>query len=125
MQANKAIGMSTLNDELGTLIEARKITMEEGLSKAVDKDDLLRRFRSGLTLSGDPSRGFMVQAVKPGSPGADAGVQRGDVILEINGIPGKDHTLDELRRSFRTDGAHQLVVGRSGKKVKLVLELRR
>ncbi len=125
MQANKGIGMSTLNDELGTLIEARKITMEEGLSKAVDKDDLLRRFRSGLTLGGDPSRGFQVQAVKPGTPGADAGVQRGDVILEINGIPGKDHTLDELRRSFRSDGAHQLVVERSGKRVKLVLELKR
>jgi twitching motility protein PilT len=125
MQANKAIGMSTLNDELGSLIEARKITMEEGLSKAVDKDDLLRRFRSGVTVSGDPSRGFRVQAVKPGSPGADAGIQRGDAILEVGGIPGKDHTLDELRRILRSDGQHQLVVERGGKRVKLVLELRR
>jgi twitching motility protein PilT len=125
MQAGKAQGMSTLNDELGTLIEARKITMEEALSKAVDKDDLLRRFRSGLTLSGDPSRGFQLQAVKPASPGADAGLQRGDVILEVNGIPAKDHTLDDLRRIFRSDGQHQLVVQRSGKRVKAVLELRR
>jgi twitching motility protein PilT len=125
MQAGKAQGMSTLNDELGTLIEARKVTMEEALSKAVDKDDLLRRFRSGVTLGGDPSRGYRVQAVKPGSPGADAGIQRGDEILEFGGIPGKDHTLDDLRRSFRSDGQHQLVVERSGKRVKLVLELRR
>jgi S1-C subfamily serine protease len=78
-----------------------------------------------VTLGGDPSRGYRVQAVKPGSPGADAGIQRGDEILEYNGIPGKDHTLDDLRRSFRSDGQHQLVVERSGKRVKLVLELKR
>jgi twitching motility protein PilT len=127
MQANKAMGMSTLNDELGTLIEARKITMEEGLSKAVDKEDLRRRFRSGITLAGDPSAAgrFRVVAVKPGSPGADAGFQRGDAILEVNGVPGKDHTLDELRRILRSDGQHQVSVERSGKRVKLVLELRR
>jgi C-terminal processing protease CtpA/Prc len=127
MQAGKAQGMSTLNDELGTLTEARKVSMEEALSKAVDKDDLLRRFRSGVTLGKDPSGAgrFRVMAVKPASPGADAGIQRGDVIFEIGGIPGRDHTLDDLRRSFRSDGQHQLVVERSGKRVKLVLELRR
>jgi S1-C subfamily serine protease len=99
--------------------------MEEALSKAIDKDDLLRRFRSGITLSGDPSRGYKVQAVKPGSPGADTGFQRGDTILEVDGVPGKDHTLDDMRRAFRSDGERRISVERGGKRVKLVLELHR
>ena len=37
-QASKAQGMALLNDEVGKLVEARKITMEEALSKAVDKE---------------------------------------------------------------------------------------
>jgi twitching motility protein PilT len=127
MQANKALGMSTLNDELGALVEARKITMEEALANAVDKEDLQRRFRSGLTLGVDPSAAgrLRVMAVAPASPGAEAGLQRGDALVEIDGRPAQGYALDDARRTLRSEGVHPLVVERSGKRLKVNLELRR
>jgi C-terminal processing protease CtpA/Prc len=127
MQANRALGMALLNDELARLIEAKKITMEEALSKAVDKDDLQRRFRSGVTLAADPPalQRFRVMAVNPKSPGEEAGLLRGDYIVEIGNKPAAEFTLDEVRMQLRTDGKHPLTVERAGKRLKLTLELRR
>jgi twitching motility protein PilT len=127
MQASKGMGMALLNDELGKLVEQRKITMEEALAAAVDKEDLHRRFRSGLTFSAEPPdfKRFRVMAVAPDSPGAAAGFERGDFLVEINTKPSAELTLDEVRLLFRSDGRHQLVVERGGKRVKLGLELKR
>ena len=95
------------------------------MAAAVDKDDLVRRFRSGITLASDPKNReqFRVMAVKPESPGAKAELQRGDLILEVNTRPAKEFTLEDVRSVFRTDGRHAIVVERSGKRVKLTLEL--
>jgi twitching motility protein PilT len=127
MQASKAQGMTLLNDELGRLVEARKVTLEEALSKAVDKEDLLRRFRSGVTLAVDPIEKSRVRVmlVTPGSPGAEAGLQRGDAITEIDGKPIGEMTLDQARQVFRSEGRHQLGAERAGKKIKVMLELHR
>ena len=125
MQSNRAIGMTLLNDELARLIEARKITMEDALSGTVEKKDLEKRFRSGVTLAADPQSAdrFRVIAVNPRSPGADVGLARGMMILEINSKPARQYTLDDVRLIFRTDGSHSLTVERGGKRVKLTLEL--
>ena len=125
MTTGKAAGMSVLNDELARLIEEKKVTYEEGLAAAVDKKDLQNRFRSGVTLAEDPSRkdGVRVSGITPGSPGAQAGLQRGMLIVELNGKPAGDMTLDEARHVFRIDGQHILTVERSGKRVKLTLQL--
>jgi C-terminal processing protease CtpA/Prc len=119
--------MSTLNDELGRLVEAKKITFPEALAAAVDKDDLHRRFRSGVTLAGDPpdNERFRVMVVAPDMPGAQAGLQRGDAIVEVDGRPAKEITLEEMRQLFRSDGQRKLTVDRAGKRVKLVMELKR
>src|SRR6185503_13686937 len=72
MQVSRGIGMSLLNDELQHAIEGHKVDMEEALSKALDKEDLARRFRTGLTL-GQASltdETFRVVSVVPDSPGA-------------------------------------------------------
>jgi len=126
MQASKALGMALLNDELARLVDAKKIEMSEALEKAVDKDDLQRRYRSGLTLAADPrGTAFRVMVVKPESPAAEAGLSRGDLLVEIGPKPASEYTLDELRLLFRSDGRHQLTVERGGKRVKLIMELRR
>ena len=52
MQASKALGMALLNDELGRLVEAKKIEMDEALAASVDKDDL----RAPLPQRRDPGR---------------------------------------------------------------------
>jgi twitching motility protein PilT len=126
MQASKEKGMTTLNDELGKLIEAKKIDMEEALSKAIDKEGLLARFRSGITLAVEPPGDkFRVMEVKPNTPGAAADLHRGDVIFEINQKPGGEFTLEEVRQMFRSDGRYVLGVDRAGKKVRITMELKR
>jgi C-terminal processing protease CtpA/Prc len=125
MQISKALGMSLLNDELYRLIEAGKVEMAEAVSKAVDKEDLLRRYRTGLTLTqASPAADtFRVSAVAAGSPGANAGLARGDEIIELDGKPSQQFTLDEMKAAIRIDGKRNLTVVRDGKRVKLVMEL--
>jgi twitching motility protein PilT len=126
MQANKAHGMQLLNDELGRLVETKKIEMAEAMSKSVDKDDLARRFRSGVTLSQDQTTGaFRVMVLVPASPGSEAGLERGDLVTEIDGVAAKEMSLDQARQSFRIDGKHMLLVERGGKRLKMTIELKR
>ncbi len=47
MQMGKAQGNCLLNDELATLVREKKITREEALSKAADKDDLSKQLDAG------------------------------------------------------------------------------
>jgi twitching motility protein PilT len=126
MQAARGQGMSLLNDELMRLVESKTISMAEATAKAVDKQEFLRRFRSGVTLAEEPGRAgvFRVMQVEPESPGAEAGLARGDLIVELDGKP-IPYNLDQLRVVFRSDGRHALSVDRAGKRRPLVLELKR
>jgi twitching motility protein PilT len=127
MQASKGSGMALLNDELAKLIDAKKIDMEEALAAAVDKDDLVRRYRSGVTLAAVPNDAskFRVVAVKEASPGSEAGLERGDFLLEVDQKPCSHMTLEELRVIFKVEGRRILTVERAGKRVKLTFELKR
>jgi twitching motility protein PilT len=125
MQINKGMGMQLLNDELAQLIETGKVDMDEAVAAAVDKDDLSRRFRTGITL-GQASLAdetFRVMSVAPSSPGAQAGMSRGDHVIELDGKPSKEFTLDEMRKAIRLDGKRQVTVNRDGKRFRLVMEL--
>ncbi len=127
MQASRGLGMQLMNDELARMIDAKKITFDEGLAAAVDKEDLAKRFRSGVTLAPDPpaNERLRVMAVAPGSPGSMATLQRGDYILEIDKRQVKDMDFEDARTIFRTDGRHEIWVERSGKRVKLLMDLSR
>jgi twitching motility protein PilT len=126
IQTNKAMGMQLLNDVLSEMIEGRKIDLKDALSHAVDKKDLEKRFRNGLSISADPAGGdrFRVVDVRPNSPAFFAGLRRGTLIFEIDSRPATAYSLDEARRALRADGTHPLSVSDgSGKKVKINLEL--
>ncbi len=126
MQAGRALGMSLLNDDLARHVDARKIELEEALSKATDKDELVKRYRSGLTIAADPDgERFRVMAVKADSPAATAGLTRGDVIVEIEQRPAKSYSLDEARVFLRSDGRHNIGIERAGRRLKVVMELTR
>jgi twitching motility protein PilT len=127
MQSSRAQGMSLLNDELMRLVEGKKIELSEAMAAAVDKPDMARRFRSGVTLAAEPPAldRFRVIAVTAGSPGAEAGLTRGDLIVEIAGKPSNTYSLDEVRQLFRSDGKHLLTVDRGGKRRPVTLELKR
>ena len=126
MQASRGQGMCLLNDELMHLVEAKTVEMAEAVSKAVDKADLIRRFRSGVTLAAEPGHPgiFRVMQVESESPGAEAGLTRGDMIVELEGKPIA-YDLEQLRVVFRTDGRHVMTVERSGKRRPLTLDLKR
>ena len=126
MQAGRAQGMSMLNDELMHLIESKTIDLAEAMAKAVDKPDLVRRFRSGVTLAEEPQApgSFRVVQVDPDSPGAEAGLTRGDLIVELDGKPIA-YNLEQMRVVFRTDGRHVMTVERGGKRRPVILELKR
>ncbi len=126
IQINKAMGMQLLNDVLSELVETRKIELKEAMAHAIDKKDLEKRFRNGLSIATDPAGGdrFRVVDVKPNSPAFFAGLRRGTLIFEIDGRPATAYSLDEARRALRADGTHPLSVSDgSAKKVKINLEL--
>ncbi len=114
MQAARGQGMTLLNDELMRLVEIKKIEFAEALARAVDKQDITRRFRSGLTVADDPQStgNFRITQVTAGSPGAEAGLSRGDLIVEIAGKPAAQWSLEEVRQLFRSDGKHILGIER-------------
>ena len=46
-------------------------------------------------------------------------------MVEILGKPASEFTIDEARAIFRSDGQHAMAVERGGKRLKLMLELKR
>ena len=99
MQASKGAGHGRCSTtSWRSSSDAKKIDMDEALAASVDKDDLVRRYRSGVTLAavaGDASR-FRVIAVQEASPASEAGLERGDLLLELDQKPCGEMTLEEL-----------------------------
>ncbi len=122
MQSGKAAGNALLNDTLAQLVEEKKVDLAEALSKAVDKEDLAKRFRVGLKFVDDPN-GLKIVSVQPNSPSAEIGLSRGDVILEIDTRPAKEFSVEEAKQTLRLETKHPLVVLKDGKRVKLVLDM--
>jgi hypothetical protein len=71
-------------------------------------------------------RTFEVHSVVDGGPAADAGIRRGDTVVELDGKPTADMTLEQIRESFKSAGATRtLVVQRPGERRTVKLRLRR
>ena len=84
--------------------------------------------KSGLTIvaRGPGLKQFQVVAVQPGTPGAHAGIQRGDVIAGIDEEPAADLTLVEIRELFREAGrTRKLALDRKGQSLQVSISLRR
>ena len=72
----------------------------------------------------DEARGAMVSAVYPDDPADKAGVEKGDIILEINSESIDDpRGLTRLIGSLKPDAKVVIVVWRDAKKVELVTKL--
>lgn len=83
---------------------------------------------SGLTLQaqGPDLSTFEIRRVLPGSPGGEAGLQAGDVLLALDGRPVKELTLQGVRQLFRQGGKeYALSVFRQGRLLQIHLKCRR
>jgi len=69
---------------------------------------------------------FEVASVEPGTPGAEAGVQKGDIIAGIDEEPAADLTLTSIRALFRQVGhKYKLLIQRNGQSVQVTVQMRR
>ena len=83
---------------------------------------------SGLSLvaSGPGLKRFEVVAVQPGSPGASAKVQKGDVIAGVDMEPAADFSLADLRGLFTQVGhTYKLLLDRNGQEVQVSMQMHR
>lgn len=96
------------------------------LEKAANFDDAFETDMSGLALiAGGPNlETVTIARVLEASPAAEAGLQVGDQVLEVDKQPPPD--LPTLRTWLRQDGRElELLVSRGGEKVSCKLKLRR
>ena len=83
---------------------------------------------SGITVaaSGPGLRTFEVTQVRSGTPGAEAGLQKGDIIAGVDEDPAADLSLAQLRDLFRQFGhPYKLTVERNDQTLHLTLKLKR
>ena len=108
------IGGGLLRRFTVTLDYARQIAIFDSNSeiRTDDHEDM-----SGISVAaGGPNlKRFEVVLVRPGSPAADAGVQKGDVIAGVDDEAAADMTLSAVRGLFRQVGhKYKLLIERNG-----------
>jgi hypothetical protein len=83
---------------------------------------------SGLAIvagSSNPRR-FEVVDIEPRSPGANAGIQKGDVIAGIDDEPAADLSLAAIRELFRQTGhKYKLLIERNNQTLTVQIQMRR
>jgi len=83
---------------------------------------------SGISLiaRGPGLKTFEVAEVRRGTPGSDAGVQKGDIIAGIDEDPAADLSLAEIHDLFRQlVRPYKLTIERNGQTLTLTMKLRR
>lgn len=108
-----------------TLDYARQVAIFDSNSeiRTDDHEDM-----SGISVAagGSNLKRFEVVQVRPGSPAADAGVQKGDVIAGVDDEAAADMTLAALRNLFHQVGhKYKLLIERNGKSQSIGVTMRR
>ena len=84
--------------------------------------------RSGLSIiaTGPKFNDYLIQNVLPNSPGAEAGIQRGDEIIRIRRTPVSFFSLGDIQRILQKKPGKKIriVVNREGKHLKKTITLR-
>jgi len=102
----------------------QQIIFEPNSERRVDEIEDM----SGVSLvaTGPGLRRFEVTQVRSGTPGAEAGLQKGDVIAGIDEDPAADLSLMQVRDLFRQVGhPYKLTVERNDQTLHLTMKLKR
>jgi hypothetical protein len=84
--------------------------------------------KSGMSLvaQGSNLRTFVVTQVRPGTPAADVGIQKGDILAGVDDEPAANITLADARELFRRIGyKDKLLLERNGQEIHVTLQTRR
>ncbi|HVB55905.1 MAG TPA: PDZ domain-containing protein [Candidatus Acidoferrales bacterium] len=102
----------------------KKIMLESNIHLAEeDEED-----KSGISVvaKGDRLKTFEIVQVQPGTPAAEAGIQKGDVIAGVDTDAAADLTLAEIRELFRQVGhKYNLLIQRNGQTQQIAIQTRR
>jgi len=80
----------------------------------------------GVIAKGPGLKTFEIVQVLPGSPAAEAGIQKGDLIAGIGDDAAADLTLTSVRSLFRQVGhKYKLLLERGGKNFEVTIQMRR
>jgi C-terminal processing protease CtpA/Prc len=102
----------------------RQMILDPG-SKYPD-DDSADMSGISMVAKGPGLKTFEVIAVAPGTPAADAKIQKGDVIAGIDTDPAADLTLLEVRNLFQQVGhSYKLLLERNGQEIPVTIQMRR
>jgi hypothetical protein len=91
-------------------------------------EDYEQEDKSGIAVvaKGSGLLTFEVASVQPGTPGAEGGVLKGDIIAGIDDEPAADLTLASIRALFRQVGhKYKLLIQRNGQSVQVTVQMRR
>ena len=102
----------------------QRVILEPNLqfNHSIDED------MSGLSLvaQGANLKTFVVVQVQPGTPGADAAIQQGDVIVAVDDEAAADLTLAAIRDLFRQIGhEYKLLIDRKGQSLTISIKMHR
>lgn len=89
--------------------------------------DLITPATSGLGLiaEGADYKTFRIDDLLEDSPATEAGFQKGDVILAVDGHPAAEFTLTLLHQTLEKPGSHKLTVRRGEQTLQITLMCRR
>jgi len=108
------IGGGMLRRFTVTLDYARQVAIFDSNSE-IRTDDHEDMSGISVTAAGPDLKRFEVVLVRPGSPAADAGVQKGDVVAGVDDEAAADMSLSALRGLFRQVGhKYKLLIERNG-----------
>ena len=114
-----AIPINTAKSVVDEILQYGRVRFTwTGISVSSVTPEVARRFGSAVT------GGLLVEKVEANGPGARAGIERGDVILEVNGL--KVSTPEQAAKAvfgLRVGDTVDLVVYRNGKTLTLKLRL--
>lgn len=116
----------------GQILSKFKILLDYGRSRIILEPndtfkDLINPSSSGLKLVADGSdyKSFRVEEVLEESPATEAGLQKDDVILAVDGRTATELTLMTLNETLEKPGPHKLSVRRGAIRLQITLIPRR